>query len=204
MQAVIFSEDALADTAPLWAGAMEHLSRRLGRVRPLDVADVPEERGAALAFLERWAGSEAGSWPIELARYYEDHIPVYVRPEPALNAAVRRLAADGLRLAAWSAGPPEASLVVTHFLGLGRSFETQVVDPSSEAPMRAMHELGVEAGQALVVSTSPAALLSAKRAGAHTAGALWTGAPRSMLLAVHPTLLTAVPGELVTLAASLE
>ena len=200
MQAVIFADDALAPVDRLWEDAVAHLARRLGRAVALDPADVPADRIAALGYLEAWATGGAGSWRSEIARFYEDHIPIYVRPEPSLNAAVRQLAARGIRLAAWSPGPPEASLVVTHFLGLARRFETQAVDPDPAGAVRVAAELDLDPAETLVVSASPAVLAASRAAGAPTAAALWTGAQREPLLTALPALLAERPDELVALA----
>ena len=82
VKAVIFSEDALAPVDRLWADAVGHLARRLGRVEPLDPATIPADRSQALTALEAWADGDVSTWRAELARYYEEHIPVYVRPNP--------------------------------------------------------------------------------------------------------------------------
>jgi phosphoglycolate phosphatase-like HAD superfamily hydrolase len=198
--AAIFSEDALASTDRLWADAVAHLSRKLGRVTPLDPDQVPADRAAAIDYLDGWAGDDARSWRVEAARFFEDHVPVYLRPDPELNAALRHIQSQGLEMAAWSPGPPEAALVVTHFLGLARRFTTQAVDPAPGAAARVAAELGMEPADTLVVSASPATLLEAKASGARTAGALWTGGNRELLLAAMPTLLAESPGELVGLA----
>ena len=130
MDVVIFAEDALAPGDRLWRDAVEHLARKLGRVTPLDPATVSDDRCVALPQLEAWAGDEVSSWRLELARFYEEHIPVYVRPDPALNGAVRQMSAAGVRIAAWSPGPPEVGAIVSHFLGLSRRFELERVESS--------------------------------------------------------------------------
>jgi phosphoglycolate phosphatase-like HAD superfamily hydrolase len=200
VKAVIFSEDALAPGDRLWADAVDHLARRLGRVKPLDPADIPTDRSEALAALEAWAGDDVNTWRAELARYYEEHIPVYVRPNPELNAVMRHLQADGTLLASWSPGPPEVGVVVTHFLGLTRRLDRQRVDPATSAPVSLIEELELQPSDALVVSASAAPLVEAKAAGALTAGALWTGGNRDELLAAHPAYLVEQPTELVQLA----
>jgi phosphoglycolate phosphatase-like HAD superfamily hydrolase len=200
VNAAIFSEDALAPTDRLWADAVAHLARKLGRVTPLDVDQVPADRAEAIAYLDGWAGDDARSWRVEAARFFEDHVPVYLRPDPELNAALRHIQGQGLELAAWSPGPPEAALVVTHFLGLSRRFTTQAVDPAPGAATRVAAELGLEPADTLVVSAHPATLTEAKASGARTAGALWTGGNRELLLAAMPTLLAESPSELLGLA----
>jgi phosphoglycolate phosphatase-like HAD superfamily hydrolase len=202
VNAVIFAEDALAPSDRLWADAVQHLSRKLGRVTPLDPADISDDRCIAIDQLEAWAGSDASSWRIELARYYEEHIPVYVRPDPALNSVVRQLIASGMRVAAWSPGPPEVGVIVTHFLGLSRRLELERVEASHHGPVALIEEMGLEPGDALVVTASPHVVAEAKHAGASTAAALWTGGSREELLAVLPTYLAESPDELLALAAA--
>src|SRR5438270_8238029 len=102
VKAVILAEDALAPGERLWNDAVAHLARRLGRVVPLDPAAISSDRCVALAQLESWAGDDASSWLFELARFYEEHIPVYLRPDPELNGVVRQLGMAGIVIAAWS------------------------------------------------------------------------------------------------------
>jgi phosphoglycolate phosphatase-like HAD superfamily hydrolase len=162
---------------------------------------VSDDRCVALPQLEAWAGDEVSSWRLELARFYEEHIPVYVRPDPALNGAVRQMAATGVRIAAWSPGPAEVGAIVSHFLGLSRRFELERVEASHAGPVNLIAELGLEHQAALVVSASPHVIAEAKHAGAATAAALWTGGSRDDLLAVLPSYLAETPHELPTLVA---
>jgi phosphoglycolate phosphatase-like HAD superfamily hydrolase len=192
---------ALAPGDRLWRDAVEHLARKLGRVTPLDPATLSDDRCLALPQLEAWAGSEVSSWRLELARFYEEHIPVYVRPDPALSGAVRQMSAAGVRIAAWSPGPPEVGAIVSHFLGLSRRFELERVEASHSGPVNLIEEMGLEPQAALVVSASPHVIAEAKHAGAATAAAVWTGGSRDDLLAVLPSYLAETPHELPALVA---
>jgi len=78
VRVLILADDALAPVDRLWRDAVDHLARKLGRVVPLDSADVPTSRAAAIAHLDAWAGREAGNWRVEVTRFYDDHIPVYL------------------------------------------------------------------------------------------------------------------------------
>jgi phosphoglycolate phosphatase-like HAD superfamily hydrolase len=138
---------------------------------------------------------------VELARFYEEHIPVYMRPDPSLNSVVRHLAAGGTRVAAWSPGPPQVGAIVTHFLGIARRLETERVEPDHAGPIHLIAEMHLEPPEALVVSASSAVLAGAAAAGAATAGALWTGEDREHLLAARPRYLAESPPELLTLTA---
>ena len=201
MKAVILAEDALAPGGRLWHDAVAHLARKLGRVVPLDPATISADRCQALAQLEAWAGTEASSWRVELARFYEEHIPVYLRPDPELNTVVRRLVAAGITMAAWSPGPPEVGAIVTHYLGLSRRMQLERVDPDPRGPVALIAELGLAPADGLVVSASPRVIAEATHAGAATAAALWTGGSREQLLAALPSYLTETPTELLALAA---
>jgi phosphoglycolate phosphatase-like HAD superfamily hydrolase len=201
VKAVILAEDALASGSRLWRDAVDHLARKLGRVSPLDPSSISDDRCIGLTQLAAWAGEDASSWEVELARFYEEHIPVYMRPDPALNSVIRRLSADGARVAAWSPGPPQVGAIVTHFLGIARRLELERVEPDHAGPVHLIAEMGLEPPDALVVSASPAVVGAAAAAGAETAGALWTGADRAQLLAARPRYLAEAPPELLTLTA---
>ena len=201
VKAVILAEDALAPGNRLWRDAVDHLARRLGRVTPLDPSTISSDRCEGLAQLEAWAGDDASTWEIELARFYEEHMPVYMRPDPALNGVVRQLAASGVRIAAWSPGPPQVGAIVTHFLGIARRLELERVEPDHSGPVHLIAEMGLEPSEAVVVSASAPVLAAATAAGADSAGALWTGGDRDELLAARPRYLAESPAELISLTA---
>jgi len=201
VKAVILAEDALAPGARLWRDAVDHLARKLGRVAPLDPSSISDDRCLGLAQLATWAGDDASSWEVELARFYEEHIPVYMRPDPALNGVIRHLSSAGARVAAWSPGPPQVGAIVTHFLGIARRLELERVEPDHAGPVHLIAEMGLEPPDALVVSASPPVITAAAAAGAETAGALWTGEDRDQLLAARPRYLAEAPPELLTLTA---
>jgi phosphoglycolate phosphatase-like HAD superfamily hydrolase len=191
---LLLADDALYPVDPLWCDAVAHLARKLGRVVPLDPAGVPADRGPAIAHLDAWAGREAGNWRVEIGRFYADHVPVYLRPDPELNSTLRRLASEGVTLGVWSPGPSEALAAVTHFLGLERRLSFQAVDPDPAVALAAAGA-GSEDG-ITVVAASPALLAAGKAAGASTAAALWTGADRETLAAAAPDRILERPGDI--------
>ena len=168
MQVVILSERALPDADGLFAAAVEHIGRKLGRAKPLDVSALPARRADAVAALDAWAGGDV-DWQGELARYYEDHIPLHLRPSPALNAALRQLVARGVRIGIWSPGPEEAVRIVVHHVGLGRRVEAVRVGASAEAAEQLAADLGAEPAEALLVSADAGELASAGERGIPTA-----------------------------------
>jgi phosphoglycolate phosphatase-like HAD superfamily hydrolase len=175
MRAVILSERALADTDEIFAAAVVHLTRKLGRVKPLDPATLPDGRAEIVAALDTWAGDEV-DWRGELARFYEDHIPLHLRPNSALNAALRRLQAAGIRLGCWSPGPDEAARIVVHQLGLGRQIERIGCGGSADVAVLLADELAATRDQALIVADDAGALAYVAHRGVGAAAALWTGA----------------------------
>jgi phosphoglycolate phosphatase-like HAD superfamily hydrolase len=201
MEAVLFAEQGLAATDALWSEAVAHVARRLGRVKALDAASLPAGRRDGLAALAAWGDGDVSTWQLELGRFFEEHIPIYVRPSPTLNAAVRRLHRAGVRLGCWSPGPRPCTDVVLHFLGLARRVERCRIDPSPDAPLRLAAELGVAPGATLAVSGDAEELRAARAGGLRTAAALWVpGADKRALLAALPTYLAAEPSDLVPLA----
>ncbi|MGN6377822.1 MAG: HAD family hydrolase [Gaiellales bacterium] len=165
MRAVLLSERALAPTDRLFGDSVSHLARKLGRVKPLDADALPHDRADALAALAEWAGDDVSTWQQELSRFWEEHIPVYLRPRPELNATIRALVADGVTVAAWSAGPPAAFEVLVHHLGLARSLAATRVDPSPRAPVELATEIGVPASEAVAVTDEPVTAQAARDAG---------------------------------------
>jgi beta-phosphoglucomutase-like phosphatase (HAD superfamily) len=165
MRAVLLSERALAPTDRLFADAIAHLSRKLGRVKPLDPASLPADRAGALAVLEAWAGDEVTTWEGELSRFYEEHLPLHTRPRPGLNAVVRALAADGVAVAAWSPGPAAAfDLLIAH-LGLSRSLACVRIDSSAGAPAALAADLRLPADECVAVTDEDGPAATAREAG---------------------------------------
>lgn len=175
MRAVILSERTLAATDELFAAAVAHLARKLGRVKPLDPATLPEDRAQIVAAFDAWAGDEV-DWRGELTRFYEDHISLHLRPNSALNAALRQLQAAGIRLGCWSPGPEEGAQIVVHQLGLGRRIERVAAGGSADVAVLLADELAPSRDQALVVADDAAALARVADRGVGAAVALWTGA----------------------------
>lgn len=122
MEAVALLEEALVPTDDLFRAGVEHVGRKLGRAEPIDVAALPPGRAEAVAALDAWAGG-AVDWRGEMRRWYEERVPVHVRPNAALNGALRALHRRGVRLLWVSAGPREASEALVHHLGIGRIVE---------------------------------------------------------------------------------
>jgi phosphoglycolate phosphatase-like HAD superfamily hydrolase len=203
MNVVVFAEDALAPTAALWDASVAHVARKLGRVKPLDAGALPRERAAAIPALDHWAGGEVSTWRAEIGRFFEEHVPVYLRPDPALNATLRRLRAAGIRVGCWSPGPLEATRPLVHFLGVARRLDDVVCDPDPSAAATLAARLGAGPGEAVVVAASAPPLAAAAEAGQVTVAALWTGADAGALAAVARRTLRR-PDELLELVADAE
>jgi phosphoglycolate phosphatase-like HAD superfamily hydrolase len=107
-------DSVLADTRPLWAAWLEDASRRT-RVE----LDVPEDREAAAAVLDE----ALGDWRPLLARFAADRAPVWIRPRPDTNAALRGLAAAGARIGVFSDAPRELVDIALAHAGAARQVE---------------------------------------------------------------------------------
>ena len=123
-------DGVLADTRPLWDAWLEDAARRT-RVE----LDVPEDRVAAAAVLDE----ALGDWRPLLSRFASDRAPLSIRPRPDTNAALRRLAAAGARIGAFTDAPRELAELVLAHAGVAR----QVAAVGTLAEVRA--ELGEEA-----------------------------------------------------------
>jgi phosphoglycolate phosphatase-like HAD superfamily hydrolase len=107
-------DGVLADTRPLWDAWLEDAARR-ARVQ----LDVPEDREAAVPVLDE----ALGDWRPLLARFAADRAPLWIRPRADTNAALRRLAAAGARIGAFSDAPRELVEIALAHAGVARQVE---------------------------------------------------------------------------------
>jgi beta-phosphoglucomutase-like phosphatase (HAD superfamily) len=107
-------DGVLADTRPVWDAWLEDAARR-ARVE----LDVPEDREAAAVVLDK----ALGDWRPLLVRFAADRAPLFVRPRPDTNAALRRLAADGARIGVFSDAPRELAEIALAHAGAARQVE---------------------------------------------------------------------------------
>jgi phosphoglycolate phosphatase-like HAD superfamily hydrolase len=120
---VVDLDGALGDTRPLWDAFLADAARRFGSIAALDPAALPADRVEAAAALDRWAEAGVGDWRHALERFAEDHVPVYLRPDPDANAALRRLKRSGATVVVVTDAPESLARVVVAQLGVGRSVD---------------------------------------------------------------------------------
>ncbi len=113
-------DSALGDTRPLWHAFLQDAARRFASIAALDADALPADRGEAAAELDRWAAAGVGDWRKALERFAEDHAPIYVRPDPAANAALRSLASAGYRIGVFTDAPEPLARVTLAHLGVAR------------------------------------------------------------------------------------
>jgi phosphoglycolate phosphatase-like HAD superfamily hydrolase len=132
VEALALDFDAvLGDTRPLWRAWLEDLARR-ARV---DV-ELEADRAAAAEMLD----GVVGNWRALLERFAEEHAPVHLRPHSEVNAALRRLSADGVRLGAFTDAPEPLARVAAAQLGVARRLEALETGPGAEE--RLLERLG--------------------------------------------------------------
>ena len=118
-RAVAVDFDAvLGDTKPLWLAWVADAERRY-RVE-LD-GDLD---GALL-------DERLGNWRALVERFAEDHAPVYLRPHPEANAALRRLQAAGVRMGAFTDSPEPLARVAAAHLGVAGRLEALEAGPGA-------------------------------------------------------------------------
>jgi phosphoglycolate phosphatase-like HAD superfamily hydrolase len=120
---VVDLDGALGDTRPLWDAFLADAARRFESIAALDPAVLPADRVEAAAELDRWAESGVGDWRRALERFAEDHAPVYLRPDPDANAALRRLQRSGATVVVATDAPEPLARVAVAQLGVGRSVD---------------------------------------------------------------------------------
>ena len=141
MRAVALDLDgALGDTRALWRDWLEDASRRLR----LGELPVPDDRAAAAAELDK----RVGNWRALLERFAEDRAPVYLRPDAAVGAALRRLGAARARVGVFTDALEELARVALAHLGAARRIEA--LEAGDDALPRLLARIGADA---LVVRT---------------------------------------------------
>jgi phosphoglycolate phosphatase-like HAD superfamily hydrolase len=136
-------DGALGDTRALWSDFLAHASRRFAAIAPLEPGELPEDRGAAAAELDRWAAQGIGDWRGALERYAEDRAPVFLRPDAEASAALRSLNATGARLGVFTDAPePLARIALAH---LGAARRVEMLETGPGARERLLERLGADA-----------------------------------------------------------
>jgi phosphoglycolate phosphatase-like HAD superfamily hydrolase len=132
-------DGVLADTRPLWDAWLEDAARRT-RVE----LEVPEDREAAAAVLDE----ALGDWRPLLARFAADRAPLWIRPRPDTNTALRRLRAAGARIGVFTDAPRELAEIALAHAGAAREMEivgtlteVRAVLGSDVVPLRSREEL---------------------------------------------------------------
>lgn len=131
-------EGTLWKPEALWQAAVEHLSQRFGRVRSLDVDRVvqrlrDDSLAASVSELRQWAGDDI-NLEGALGRYFDEHLPMHVRPQRALNQRIRTLRAEGQVLHAVTALPAAPAHSLLRHLGLAREFSVVHADADEVEP----------------------------------------------------------------------
>lgn len=113
-------DGVFGDTRPVWHAFLEHLAKRFDAIEPLDAASLSDDRTEAAKQLDAWAASGVGDWRVQLTRFAEDHVPLYIRPDARAMAAARSLVAAGVEVRVYTDAPQELADVAASQLGLTR------------------------------------------------------------------------------------
>jgi phosphoglycolate phosphatase-like HAD superfamily hydrolase len=81
--------------------------------------DVPEDREAAAVVLDE----ALGDWRPLLSRFAADRAPLWIRPRPDTNAALRRLVSAGVKVGVFSDAPRELAEIALAHAGAARQVE---------------------------------------------------------------------------------
>ena len=119
--ALLVSDGAFADADAVFAAAVTHLAAKYAAIRPLAARRRAGRPGRGMPALDAWAGD--ASWRTELVRFYEASAPVLLRPDPELNALLRRARKAGHELTIVSPLPRAAVELYLSQLGVRRMAE---------------------------------------------------------------------------------
>jgi HAD superfamily hydrolase (TIGR01509 family) len=134
--------------------------------------------------------------------YYANHHHHLV-PYDGIKELLEVLSDRGASVAVVSLKPRRAGDIELELTGLRPLVDLTVWGDDVERPkpepdgvLRAIRELGAEAGQTLVIGDSPADIMMGRAARTRTAAALWSGSSRERLLAASPDLMLDSPADL--------
>ncbi len=105
----------LADTRPVWDSWLEDAARRT-RVE----LDLPADRAEAARILD----AQLGDWRPLLDRFAADRAPLWFRPRADTNTVLRRLAAAGTRIGAFTDAPRALAELALAHTGAARYVDT--------------------------------------------------------------------------------
>ncbi|HEY3050540.1 MAG TPA: hypothetical protein VGJ40_02360 [Gaiellaceae bacterium] len=141
MRAVAIELDGvLGDTRPLWNDWLADAARRFRSIAPLEPVDLPQDRAAAAEELDVWADQGVGDWRAALARFAEDRVPVYLRPDAEVSVALRELAERGHRLGVFTDAPEALARIAVAQLGADRRIDA--LEAGAGALERLLEQLG--------------------------------------------------------------
>lgn len=119
---LLFVEHVAWEPGDDWRSAIEHLAARFAKATPLDADAIHGHGGlpAQLDALNAWAAEAGVDLDRELGRWFDEHLSMHVRPDPAVTRTVRALASEApLHLA--SALPPRVAEAIARHAGCWRS-----------------------------------------------------------------------------------
>jgi hypothetical protein len=129
-------EGTLWTSPRAWLAAREHIATRFARVCgdlavPTSTDSWTADLATDLAAIETWAGDQI-DWRRELARFFDEHLPVYVRPDRATNQQVRTLSAQHT-ITAVTILPTDAADSLLRHLGILRNITTVLPETGASA-----------------------------------------------------------------------
>ncbi|MCW2961631.1 MAG: hypothetical protein JWM90_2018 [Thermoleophilia bacterium] len=148
--AIVFVEHVLWQPGEEWTLAVQHVADRFARAHPLDAAAVLAAPTLTdqLDALAAWAEGSGADLDRELGRWFDEHLSMHLRPNPAVTRAVRAIAAER-PVHGCSALPPRVAEAIARHAGAWRSVA------ELHAPVRsttALHAVIAASGATTVVA----------------------------------------------------
>lgn len=194
-KAVLFDLDGtLLDTTDLILASFQftaekHLGRRVNREEILPTFGRPLIEG-----LEKLAPGKGQEMIVTYrqhnAKYHDEMVKIF----PGVKEVLKQLKEKQIKLGIVTSKAKVTALRGLRLFNLETYFDTIIAfedttihKPNPEPVLLAMQKLNVSSKHCLMVGDSPHDLVSAQRAGIHTAAVKWTNLPWQSLLDVGPT-----------------
>lgn len=138
---LVWLEGVLWIPSKEWDAAIHHISNRFARAHPLDSDDVLSlndfhQQHKALTI---WSHNAKVDLDRELGRFFDEHLAIYLRPDPGLTRRVRVRASNSSIEVITALGKRSAESILRH-TGYWRSITKLIVCPNGEYAHEDFHD----------------------------------------------------------------
>jgi pyrophosphatase PpaX len=204
---ILFDLDGtLLDTTDLIVSAFQHVVRQHLNREITKEELVPNFGKPLIEAMEEISPGQSEFLVSQYRNYNRIHHDSMVQIFPDVVSTLEELHKKGIKMGIVTSKVRKTALQGLKLFNLDYLFDvfvgyedTTIHKPNPEPVLFALKQVGVDAGNALMVGDSPHDIVSAKRAGTKTAAVTWSSFPLEVLKAEEPTYLIDQMSQLIDL-----